>query len=147
MVKHSGSGPSTLQMFSSTSKRIFSSKPRGWVACSEKYLSGGTTKKQHLESHTSAHTSGSCISAVHSSMNSFPPSFTEKESLYNLRPHQVIYLPYGPPAFESWKIEIKITFENLCIIPAALPRASPSSPSLVVQYHSVFRLSARSASW
>ena len=64
-----------------------------------------------------------------------------------LRPHQVIYLSYGPATFESWKIEIKTIFEHLCIIPAALPRSSLLSPSLVVQCHSVFRLSAHSTSW
>ena len=61
--------------------------------------------------------------------------------------HQVMYLSYRPTALESWKVKIKIMFENLCILPAALPRASLSSPSLVVRCHSVFRLSAHSASW
>ena len=67
--------------------------------------------------------------------------------LMPLRPHQGIYLSYGPAAYESWKIEMKIILENLCIIPATLPRMSLSSPSLVVQCHSVFKLSVRSASW
>ena len=47
-----------------------------------------------------------------------------------------------------WILENWINiFENLCIIPAALPRASLLSPSLLVECHLVFRLSVCSTSW
>ena len=38
VAKQSGRGPPSRQMFPSTSNRMLSLKPRGLVACSEKYL-------------------------------------------------------------------------------------------------------------
>lgn len=52
VVKQSGSGPPSRQIFDSISIRTVSPKPRGLVAWSEKYLDGNIMSGVHINDYS-----------------------------------------------------------------------------------------------
>lgn len=54
VVKQSGSGPPSRQILDSISIRTVSPKPRGLVACSEKYLEGNIMSRAQMNNSSAA---------------------------------------------------------------------------------------------